>query len=467
MSDGFASLSLSAHLLEVVNELGYVTPTPIQEESIPVLLAGNDLIGQSKTGSGKTAAFALPILHQLEIDNRSLQALIICPTRELSAQVAREIRILGRKHPGLRVLELCGGQPVKPQVDALERGVHIVVGTPGRLLDHVSRDTIHTDKIRTVVLDEADRMLDMGFGADVETLLRAVPKSRQTVLFSATFPPGIEAISKRYQRNASRVTIADVESEGEGISQLKLQAEGDDKIHALFAVMQKHPHNSAIVFCNYKKTVVELLRELNRAGVSADRLDGDLDQYHRDQVLARFRNHSVKVLIATDVAGRGLDVEELDLVINYEFPQQPETYLHRIGRTGRAGRQGLAISFVSKRDNSRLESIEKLTGVPIETLPWSQDDSPDFDKLAKAIACEAPMVKILISGGRKDKVRAGDILGALTGDAGQLKGADIGKIEIRDRLSYVAVARSKGKGAAASLNAGRIKGKRFRASLIH
>lgn len=459
MTVEFSSLPLTPALLEVVGELGYETPTPIQTQAIPVLVAGKDLIGQSKTGSGKTAAFALPMLQELDINNRSLQALVLCPTRELAAQVARELRKLGRKHEGLAVLELVGGQPVRPQIDALNRGVHVAVGTPGRLLDHLQRESLKASALNTVVLDEADRMLDMGFGADVESILSALPRQRQTVLFSATFPDTIETLSQRYQRDVVRITIEDSQQEPT-LQQLYLQIDPAQKLDALFWLLAEYPHQSALVFCNFKKSVAELNNALANAGFSVDRLDGDLEQFQRDQVLAKFRNQSVRILIATDVAGRGIDVEDLDLVVNYELPAKAEIYVHRIGRTGRAGKSGVAVSLASEREQSKFKAIEALTGKPVKKVQLGVE--PDLSRIARP----AQMQTILISGGRKDKVRPGDILGALTGEAGGLRGDEIGKIEIQDRLSYVAVARKVAPKAAEGLNAGRIKGKRFRASLL-
>ena len=462
----FQSLALDAGLVSVVSDLGYLEPTPVQSASIPILLAGQDLIGQSKTGSGKTAAFALPILQRLELEPKSLQALVLCPTRELCAQVAREVRRLGRGHAGLVVLEIVGGQPGRLQRESLDRGVHIAIATPGRLLDHLQRDQIDTSTIQTVVLDEADRMLDMGFGEDVGKILGALPSSRQTALFSATFPDAIESISKRYQRTPVRIAIESPNEELDAIAQFQLVVKPSDKVHGLCWVLNKFPSDRALVFCNFKATVAELTRELARAGLSVDRLDGDLDQFHRDQVLARFRNQSVRVLVATDVAGRGIDVRDLDVVINYELPQQPEIYVHRIGRTGRAGDAGTAISITTHDSDRHLAAAEELTGKKIEKLSRGEDNDPGFASLLKSLAKTPKMETILISGGRKDKVRPGDILGALTGDAGGLKGADVGKIEVQDRLSYVAVLTSVAGAAVKCLNKGRIKGKRFRATVV-
>lgn len=446
----------------MVAELGYTEPTPIQVASLPILLAGKDMIGQSRTGSGKTAAFSLPILQKIDVESRLLQALVVCPTRELCAQVARELRKLGRKHQGLGVLEIAGGQPVRAQTLALERGVHVAVGTPGRLLDHQQRGTLDLRGVGTIVLDEADRMLDMGFQADMEKLLRALPDNRQTVFFSATFPSSIETMSAMHQRGAVRVTIEEPELASSEIREVLVAIETENKLRALCWVLSKFEHDSALIFCNFKATVAELTRTLRGAGLSVESLHGDLEQFQRDQVLARFRNHSVRILIATDVAGRGIDVTDLALVINYELPSQPEIYVHRIGRTGRAGKQGVAVSLANSRDRGKIKAIETLTGASMETLAIKIEEAP----APQALARKASMNTILISGGRKDKVRPGDILGALTGEAGGLKGSDIGKIEIHDRLSYVAVVHEVSQTATQSLNTGRIKGKRFRATLV-
>ncbi len=466
VQSSFESLSLSAALTAVVADLGYTDPTPIQAATIPALLKGRDLVGQSKTGSGKTAAFALPILQGIEVQRRVVQALVLCPTRELSAQVARELRKLGRGHPGLAVLELVGGQPSRPQREALERGVHVVIGTPGRLLDHLERGALDPSSLRTVVLDEADRMLDMGFGEDVTRLLRALPEKRQTVLFSATFPDSIEAISRSFQRDAVRVTIEEPEEALGEIRQLQLSAAPGEKLHALCWLLDRFPHESALVFCNFKATVAQLVEDLAGSGMSVDRLDGDLDQFHRDQVLARFRSQSLRVLIATDVAGRGLDVQGLDLVINFELPPQPEVYVHRIGRTGRAGRQGVAVSLTRGPGDERLEAAAALTGMEVDTLTRSAENDPGIETLLRTLARPPRMGTILISGGRKDRIRPGDLLGALTGEAGGLRGDDVGKIEIQQKLSYVAVALPVARSAVECLNRGRIKGKRFRATLV-
>ena len=466
MKTEFDSLPLSPALLSVVRGLGYEHATPIQAETIPALVAGKDLIGQSKTGSGKTAAFALSILQCVDLDQRNVQALVLCPTRELSAQVAREFRALGRSQAGFTVAELVGGQPGKGQRDALARGVHVAVGTPGRVLDHLEKGSLQTNAVATAVLDEADRMLDMGFGKDVQMILKRLPKSRQTVLFSATIPKSITSICNAHMQAPVRVRIDEPADGSNEIRQLRLASGPDQKFHSLCWLLNEFPHSSALIFCNLKQTVAELTGKLEKAGVSVGRLDGDLEQFHRDQVLARFRNQSVRLLVATDVAGRGIDIEGLDLVINYELPQQADIYVHRIGRTGRAGQRGIAASLADRNDEALFREIEEDTSAVVEVLEWIPGGRSEAHALLHALARPSAMQTILISGGRKDKVRAGDILGALTGDAGALSGADVGKIEIHDKLSYVAVASAQSRLAVQRLNDGRIKGKRFRATLV-
>jgi ATP-independent RNA helicase DbpA len=462
MPSDFRALALSPGLWDVLEELGYHALTPIQARAIPVLLSGKDLVGQSKTGSGKTAAFALPILSKLSLAQREPQALVLCPTRELCAQVARETRKLGRRQAGLRVLVLAGGEPLRAQTQALERGAHVLVGSPGRVLDHLRRGTVAFHALQIVVLDEADRMLEMGFQDDVEQILAATPEARQTVFFSATFPSSIEAMSRKHQRAPQRVSVAEDAEEKLDIRQSIVMAATNamhDKLGALRWVLEHHPHESALVFANLKATVAELARELAAAGVSVSALHGDLEQRDRDRVLAMFRNKSTRVLIATDVAARGIDIEKLDLVVNFDLPSRPAVYIHRIGRTGRAGRTGIAISLATAHDNPRIADIEQAAGVRLERIkPLARETQ---QASAQEHGQAAKMDTLRISGGRRQKVRPADILGALTGEAGGLAGSDIGKIEIHDNFSYVAVARSVSRAAQKGLSSGRIKGKKF------
>ncbi len=462
----FEALSLSVGLVQNVADLGFTEPTPVQSKSIPVLLTGRDLIAQSQTGSGKTAAFSLPILEKLDIERREVQGLVLCPTRELCAQVAREIRKLGRRVPGLQVLVLSGGAPMGPQFGALERGVHLVVGTPGRVLDHLQRKSLEVSRVKTVVLDEADRMLEMGFQEDMEKILGRVPEKRQTVLFSATFPKGIESLSRSYQRSPVRVTIEARTQTVESIRQVAYQIEGDRKLKALLWVIQQHQPESLIVFCNFKASVVDLARAMSDGGLSVGALHGDLEQFERDRVMAKFRNRSTKILVATDVAARGIDVENLDLVVNFELPAQPEIYVHRVGRTGRAGRKGRAVSFHSSRESSKIQAIEGYAGVQIEKKSLPALDHLDADRLQDSIGGQAAMRTLVIGGGRKEKMRPGDILGALTGEAGGFSPSDVGKIEIHDHFSYVAVSARVADRAIQRLRDGRIKGRKFRIDAV-
>jgi ATP-independent RNA helicase DbpA len=458
METEFSALGLSSALLAVVEELGFAKLTPIQAASIPVLLAGRDLVGQSQTGSGKTAAFALPILEKLRLETREVAALVLCPTRELSAQVAREVRKLGRRHAGLAVLVLAGGEPLGRQSHALERGVHVVVGTPGRVLDHLRRRSLRVHRVATVVLDEADRMLDMGFQEDMEKILKALPVARQTVFFSATFPDSIEALSQKHQQEPAFVRIEAEAQDQPDIRQLVVFADQEHKLKALRRLLEHHPHESALVFANLKVTVAEIAKALSGAGMSADSLHGDLEQYDRDRVLAKFRNESTRVLVATDVAARGIDVKDLDLVVNFDLPAQPEIYVHRIGRTGRAGNTGLAVSLCAAREQHKLEAIEAYTGA---ALPRAATVAGETVTAAQALGRDAKMATLRILAGRKQKLRPGDILGALTGEAGGLDASDVGKIEIHDHFAYVAVSKGLSRAAQKSLSDGRIKGKKF------
>ncbi|HZI05707.1 MAG TPA: ATP-dependent RNA helicase DbpA [Archangium sp.] len=455
----FSALPLSPPLLQVLEELDFQTVTPIQAQSIPVLLQGRDLVGQAKTGSGKTAAFALPLLQRIRLQDRRLQALVLCPTRELCAQVAGEIRRLGRRLPGLQILVLAGGQPVRPQVNALENGAHLAVGTPGRILDLLQREALEMGQLATVVLDEADRMLDMGFREDMERILGGTPSTRQTVLFSATFPPDIERLSRTFQKQPTRVTIAEAPEAAPDIQQLLYVCEPEEKTALLLRILRQYQPASAIVFCNLKATVVELTRALSQAGVGADGLQGDMEQIERDNVMAKFRNRSTRILIATDVAGRGIDVEALDAVVNFDLPSQPEPYVHRIGRTGRAGRRGLAIALATPREDHKVELLEEATGVKLERA--SAERLPPADAKGGA-SLAADWETLFISAGRKDKMRPGDILGALTGEAGGLNATDIGKIEIHDHHAFVAVSKSIVRVAFQRLRDGRIKGRKYR-----
>jgi ATP-independent RNA helicase DbpA len=460
----FDELRISDSMKARLREIGFEAMTPIQAESIPVILEGRDVIGQAKTGSGKTAAFGIPLLEKLDVRQEGhpdLQALILCPTRELSAQVARELRLLGTKKIGLRVLELAGGVPGGPQARQLENGVQVAVGTPGRVLDHLLRGKLDLRKLRMLILDEADRMLEMGFQEEMEGILSRLPEKRQTLLFSATFPSGILELSSRYQRDAIRVVSSEASSEPVPSlirQEFRVLGQGSDRVGALLTVLWETVPESAIVFCNFKATCFELTRELKMLGISADCLNGDLEQRERDLVMARFRNRSLRILIATDVAARGIDVAGLDLVVNYELAQKPENHVHRIGRTGRAGKAGLAISLITDRERDRARSLAA-PGVGDELFIEASTRVPEAPSKP---SLQSKMETLIILEGRKNKMRAGDILGALTGEAGGLSGEQVGKIEIHDFHTFVAIEKKSAAKALERLQNGRIKGRKVR-----
>lgn len=462
MQTDFHAMPLLPELLAVVEELHFSKLTPIQAKSLPALLAGKDLIGKAETGSGKTVAFALPLLQRVPLAVREVSALVLCPTRELSAQVARELRRLGRRLPGLVVAKLTGGTNTAEQAALLKSGAHIVVGTPGRVLDQLRRRKLRVHRVSAVVLDEADRMLDMGFKPDIDKILRALPTPRQTVFFSATFPSSIDLLSREYQVTPISVGVESVTSCVPTIRQIAIRAEPSQKRAILCKVLERYPFESALVFANLKSSVADLETMLKRLGASVASLHGDLEQFDRDRVMAKFRNASTRVLVATDVAARGIDLDALDLVINFDLPSQAEAYVHRIGRTGRAGRTGLAVSLCEPRDQMNLEAIQQLIQerIAFETLASAAD--PACSKLDR----NASMATLRIAAGRREKLRPGDILGALTGETARLAAEAIGKIEIHDRFSYVAIAADICIAVQNKLNEGRIKGKRFKVDLV-
>jgi ATP-independent RNA helicase DbpA len=454
----FSTLPLSSAMLANLESLGYTSMTPIQTQALPVILDGKDIIAKAKTGSGKTAAFAIGLLDKLDVKQFSVQSLVLCPTRELADQVAKEIRRLARATHNVKVLTLCGGVSIGPQLGSLERGAHIVVGTPGRIVDHLGKGSLVLDQLRQLVLDEADRMLEMGFADALDQVLKACPLQRQTLLFSATYPEAIQKISAHCQHNPVEVTVESLHSE-QHIEQhfYELQG-GQEKSAAVKTLLAHFQPPASIIFCNTKQQCDEVCTELLAAGVSALALHGDLEQRDRDQVLVRFANKSCSVLVATDVAARGLDIKSLDAVINIELSRDPEVHVHRIGRTGRAGETGLALSVVAGNEMPRVNRLEDYLQqtIALEALPITQKDPAEL---------QPQMVTLCIDGGRKDKLRPGDILGALTKDAG-LAGEQIGKIDIFDFCAYVAVNRSIAKSALQHLQQGKLKGKKFKARQI-
>ena len=442
----FNALALRPELAASVEALGYTEMTPVQEHSVPPILQGRDVIAQARTGSGKTAAFGLGLLQSLDESTIRLQALVLCPTRELADQVSKSIRKLAANIPNVKLLTLCGGMPLGPQLASLEHDPHIVVGTPGRIQEHLKKGSLHGGGIKVLVLDEADRMLDMGFGEAIDDIVGRISKHHQTLLFSATYPDEIRQQSKRLQKNPVEVTIESAPVETT-ITQRFVSVDGD-KVDALARVLGVDSQ-SALVFCNMRKDTEVVAEALDKLGFSALALHGDLEQRDRDEVLVRFANRSCNVLVATDVAARGLDIAGLPLVVSYDVAHDADTHTHRIGRTGRAGEAGLAITLVTSRENAKVKAMGDFEVEPLRAAP------------AKKRLQLAPMKTLVVDSGRKEKVRPGDILGALTGDAG-LPATAVGKIDVFATRSYVAIQRDVANKALERLRAGKIKGRNLR-----
>lgn len=455
----FSTLKLKPELLDNLSSMGYHAMTPIQAQSLPAILAGEDVIGQGKTGSGKTAAFGLGLLNKLDVKRFRIQTLVLCPTRELADQVAQEIRTLARGIHNVKVLTLCGGVPMGPQIGSLEHGAHIIVGTPGRIVDHLERNRLDLSNLSMLVLDEADCMLEMGFQPQLETIIASAPRERQTLLFSATFPEKIQTITQKVMHNPVMVKVA-VTHEKSTIAQHFFHLEEDSaRMQALRLLLLEHKPESAVVFCNTKRETQNVADELAASGFSVLALHGDLEQRDRDETLLQFANKSARVLVATDVAARGLDIDALDAVFNYHMAHDTEVHIHRIGRTGRAGSKGAAFTFFSHEDGYKMALLEDYLGHEIHGEPL-----PSASLLGQTPTAPA-MITLLIDGGKKDKLRPGDILGALTGQNG-IDAAAVGKILVTDYRAYVAVSRSVAKQALSKITSGRIKGKSYRARLM-
>ncbi|MBA4236142.1 MAG: ATP-dependent RNA helicase DbpA, partial [Ralstonia sp.] len=429
-----------------------------QAASLPIALAGHDLIAQAKTGSGKTAAFALALLARLDARSFDVQAMVLCPTRELADQVAQEIRRLARAEENVKVLTLCGGTPMRPQAASLEHGAHVIVGTPGRIMDHLERGNLGLGALKTLVLDEADRMLDMGFFDDIATVVRQCPADRQTLLFSATYPEGIAKLSQRILRNPKEVKLEERHDDSK-IRQRFYEVTDSQRLHAVGQLLRHYRPVSTLAFCNTKQQCRDLLDVLRAQGIHALALHGELEQRERDQVLIQFANRSCSVLVATDVAARGLDIAQLEAVINVDVTPDPEVHVHRIGRTGRADENGWALSLASMDEMGRVGNIEEAMGREVE---WHKLDELDTGNDAPLLP---PMETLQILGGRKEKIRPGDVLGALTGDAG-FRGDQIGKINVTEFSTYVAVERGIAREALRKINAGTMKGKKVRVRLM-
>jgi ATP-dependent RNA helicase DeaD len=508
----FGNLQLSKKLLAAITEMGFEEPTPIQAKTIPIVLEGVDVVGQAQTGTGKTAAFGIPIVEHIT-DSRHIQALVLTPTRELAIQVAEELNKIG-KFRRVKALPVYGGQAIDRQIRAIKFGVQVVIGTPGRLLDHIRRGTIKLSHISTLVLDEADEMLDMGFIDDIETILRNVPEERQTLLFSATMPEPIRRLASRYMKNPVEVTVSKEQITVPLIDQIYYETR--DKLDGLCRVLEAEDNNKVIVFCRTKKGVDELSASMQARGFMADGLHGDLTQAQRDRVMKKFRDNQLEILVATDVAARGLDIENVTHVVNYDIPQDPESYVHRIGRTGRAGRKGVAITFIEPREYRQLKLIEKLIKTRIvrgqlpsvadlldrqkevvknrlvylleqnnfgDYHPIIADLATDYDTQDIAAAAlklhlegfrdknedkpsfgntgaEKGMVRLFVNIGRAQKIRPEDIVRTFAEEA-DITGNLIGAINIYDKFSFVEVPADVAERVIAAMHKNMIKGYRI------
>ncbi|TWI62472.1 ATP-independent RNA helicase DbpA [Pseudoduganella lurida] len=430
----FATLPLPDAVLANLETLGYHTMTPIQEQSLPPVLEGRDLIAQAQTGSGKTAAFGIGVLQNVNPAWFATQALVMCPTRELADQVANELRRLARAIANIKILVLTGGSPMRPQIASLEHGAHIVVGTPGRIRDHLSRQTLDLGQIRTLVLDEADRMTDMGFYDDIAAIVKECPKRRQTLLFSATYPDDIRFATEAFLADPVEVVI-EAQHTRSTIEQRFYEVGFANRDETVARLLRHYQPASAIIFCNTKVHCRELVDTLRAQGFSALALYGELEQRERDEILVLFANRSCQILVATDVAARGLDITDLEAVINADVSRDTEVHVHRIGRTGRAGGSGLSLTLCAPNEKKWVKLIEEYQNTPAEWHPLSELDADDSGH-----GNPAPMLTLLISGGKKDKLRPGDVLGALTGDAGLAK-EHVGKINVTEFQTYVAIDR--------------------------
>ncbi len=509
-ADLFGALGISEPLVRAVRELGFEEPTPIQNQAVPAALSGRDLIGQAQTGTGKTAAFGLPIVERINPADRSVQALILCPTRELAVQVAQELFKLARFRRGITVLPVYGGQPIERQLAALRKGVQIVIGTPGRVLDHIHRGTLSLDNVRFAVLDEADEMLDMGFRDDITAILDETPSERQTLLFSATLPPEILALSQQYLHDPVEVRTVHRELTVPLVEQVYFEVREGDKLEALSRLLDLSGGEKGLVFCNTKRGVDEVVAQLRSRGYAAEGLHGDMKQSQRDRVMARFRQGAIDILVATDVAARGIDITDITTVYNYDMPQDEEYYVHRIGRTGRAGKAGKAYTFVTGREHWKLRDIQKYTKTKIvqRQLPSLADVEEVRthlfeDRLRQTIAegglekqaarverlmlegfssldiaaallriheggsvpssidgrqATPGTVRLEIGAGRNQTVRHRDILGAFAGETG-IPGERFGLIEVGDDRSWIEVPEEDADRVISIMSRRRIKGR--------
>ncbi|SMB92304.1 ATP-dependent RNA helicase DeaD [Desulfonispora thiosulfatigenes DSM 11270] len=513
----FEDLNLSAEIKKAVADMGFEETSPIQAKAIPVILEGKDVIGQAQTGTGKTAAFGIPILERINPNNKSLQAVVLCPTRELAIQVSEELRKLGTYKRGINILPIYGGQPIDRQIRALKKGIQLIIGTPGRVLDHMNRKTLKMDKVETMVLDEADEMLDMGFREDIETILNTMPENRQTLLFSATMAKEILDLTKKYQKNPEIVKVVQRELTVPNIEQIYYEVKANAKLEVLSRLIDMYNPKLSVVFCNTKRAVDELVSKLQARGYFADALHGDLKQMQRDTVMGKFRKGVIEILVATDVAARGIDVDDIEIVFNYDVPQDTEYYVHRIGRTGRAGRTGKAITFIIGKEIYKLRDIQKYTKTKIirqpiplqsdleeiktnlflekvknvmkegklgkysrivEELAEEDDDHTILDVAAALLkmnisddqsiddeefentGASSGMVRLFINVGRNQGITTKDIVGSIAGETG-ISGKLIGSIDVYERFSFVEVPKKYAKDILMFMKDNQIKGKRI------
>ncbi|MDO4975880.1 MAG: DEAD/DEAH box helicase [Eubacteriales bacterium] len=513
----FQELDIRKEIIRAIADMGFEEMTPIQAKAIPIILEGADVVGQAQTGTGKTATFAIPILNKIDPKLKKPQALIVCPTRELAIQVADEIRKLAKFLSSIKVLPIYGGQEIAKQIRSLKSGVQIIVGTPGRIMDHMRRKTVKFDQIHSVVLDEADEMLDMGFREDIETILSGIDENRQTLLFSATMPKPIMDLTKEYQRDPETIRVIRKELTVSNITQYYYEVRPKNKVEVLSRLLDIYNPKISIVFCNTKKGVDELVEELQGRGYFADGLHGDMKQTMRDRVMKSFRNGRTEILVATDVAARGIDVDDVDAVFNYDLPQDEEYYVHRIGRTGRAGKSGMAFTFVVGREVYKLRDIKRYCKAKIKVQPIpslndvteqrvvklfehldqiiedgkldryismiddfvNEKDYTAMDVAAAFLADqlirteygnskqdefddtgaeEEGMVRLFINVGKKQNVRPGDVLGAIAGESG-IPGKLVGSIDIHDRYTFVEVPRDVAEDVLDAMKNVKLKGK--------
>jgi len=510
----FNELNISDPILKGLQEMGFENPTPVQKKCIPTLLEQKDVVGQAQTGTGKTAAFGIPVVQQTDVSISEVQTIIMCPTRELAIQVTGELIKIGKHIGGLQVIPIYGGQSISRQIKALKRGAHIVVGTPGRTIDHLRRGTMKLNHLKRVVFDEADEMLNMGFRDDMEQILSYADGPVQTIMFSATMSKGIKKIMNRYMNNPQTVTIERKKVTAPNIEQYVVEVRDSVRTEAICRFMDINGFKLALVFCNTKRKTEQVTRELQSRGYSSDFINGDLNQNQRDRVMSKFRSGAIDILVGTDVAARGLDIEDIEVVFNYDIPQDPEYYVHRIGRTGRAGRSGMAITFTTKSKSKQLRTIERQIktqlnplGMPtaadvrvsrldglmeevvavlekgdlrpcIEQIEGFADDRFTTIEIAAALlkmqtaATESEengqqvddyddtaMIKVYFNVGKKNNVYPGDLVGAIAGES-NVPGNVIGNIDIFPKHSFVDIPGQYVKKVLSSMNQNRVKGKK-------